>query len=87
MNIKISERRIIKIKKPCRRGYTGKENKMSDRNEVLQLKEENKQLEADLAKAMDAIIDTCDHCGWNGETCVNNECRFYEFYKDRKEKS
>ena len=55
--------------------------------ELRELKEENKQLEADLAKAMDAIIDTCDHCGWNGETCVNNECRFYEFYKDRKEKS
>ena len=54
--------------------------------ELRELKEENNQLKADLAKAMDAINDTCDHCGWNGESCENSECRFYEFYKDRKEK-
>jgi len=52
----------------------------------LKIENENDKLKADLAKAMNAINDTCDHCGWNGETCLNNECRFYEFYKDRKEK-
>jgi len=55
--------------------------------ELRELKEENKQLEADLAKAMDAINDTCDHCGWIGESCENSECRFFEFRKNRKEKS
>ena len=34
--------------------------------ELRELEEENNQLKADLAKAMDAINDTCDHCGWNG---------------------
>ena len=53
----------------------------------LRLESDNDKLKIDVDAAMDAIIDTCDHCGWNGETCVNNECRFYEFYKDRKEKS
>ena len=54
--------------------------------ELRELKEENNQLKADLAKAMDAINDTCDHCGWNGESCEYSECRFFEFHKIRKEK-
>ena len=53
----------------------------------LRLESEQDKLKINLAKAMDAINDTCDHCGWNGESCENGECRFYEFYKDRKEKS
>ena len=56
---------------------------LEDKSNELKIK----LLEANLAEAMAAINDTCDHCGWNGESCENSECRFYEFYKDRKEKS
>ena len=53
----------------------------------LKLESDNDKLKIDVDAAMDAINDTCDHCGWNGESCENSVCRFYEFYKDRKEKS
>ena len=53
--------------------------------ELRELEEENNQLKADLAKAMNAINDTCDHCG-GGEFCEYSECRFFEFHKIRKEK-
>ena len=53
----------------------------------LRLKSETDKLVSDLAKAMNAINDTCDHCGWKGEFCEYSECRFFEFHKDRKEKS
>ena len=53
----------------------------------LKLESDNDKLKIDVDAAMDAINDTCDHCGWNGESCENSVCRFYKFYKDRKEKS
>jgi len=52
----------------------------------LKLESDNDKLKIDVDAAMDAINDTCDHCGWNGESCENSECRFFEFRKNRKEK-
>jgi len=52
----------------------------------LTLESDKDKLKSDLAKAIDAINDTCDHCGWNRDNCENSECRFFEFRKNRKEK-
>jgi len=41
--------------------------------ELRELKEENKQLEADLAKAMDAINKPEDPCGFSIEICESKK--------------
>jgi len=54
--------------------------KLEDKTDKFKIK----LLEANLAEAMAAINDTCDHCGWK-EFCEYSECRFFEFRKNRKD--
>ena len=52
----------------------------------LKLESDKDKLKIDVDAAMDAINDTCDHCGWSLEVCESEECRFLEFRKQRKDK-